>query len=186
MMDICKNATLFGFASRRRHLISLVATSLFYQLDCLTPAFCFRQDFFTISKCCAGLFAQLLYINSSVLHIRNSPQFVMYHTQIPARAQRFTTIFLASRCLTNVYRTTMTPGVTRNNLFKTQEEAGGMRRFAPYPPPDEYCSDLKSFFRNEFWRSEEHTSELQSPDHLVCRLLLEKKKKKKKTTNTIQ
>src|SRR5207244_13596160 len=30
----------------------------------------------------------------------------------------------------------------------------------------------------ELWarRSEEHTSELQSPDHLVCRLLLEKKK----------
>src|SRR5258708_23220573 len=27
-------------------------------------------------------------------------------------------------------------------------------------------------------RSEEHTSELQSPDHLVCRLLLEKKKHK--------
>src|SRR5947208_12638634 len=26
------------------------------------------------------------------------------------------------------------------------------------------------------WRSEEHTSELQSPDQLVCRLLLEKKK----------
>src|SRR5258708_30143403 len=31
---------------------------------------------------------------------------------------------------------------------------------------------------DEGWstRSEEHTSELQSPDHLVCRLLLEKKK----------
>src|SRR5438876_11575452 len=29
-------------------------------------------------------------------------------------------------------------------------------------------------------RSEEHTSELQSPVHLVCRLLLEKKKKEKK------
>src|SRR5438552_7130739 len=29
-------------------------------------------------------------------------------------------------------------------------------------------------------RSEEHTSELQSPDHLVCRLLLEKKKKRQK------
>src|SRR5947208_5303741 len=28
----------------------------------------------------------------------------------------------------------------------------------------------------EWSRSEEHTSELQSPDHLVCRLLLEKKK----------
>src|SRR5215210_9584332 len=35
------------------------------------------------------------------------------------------------------------------------------------------------------WRSEEHTSELQSPMYLVCRLLLEKKKKKiKKKYNT--
>src|SRR5258708_26963976 len=32
-------------------------------------------------------------------------------------------------------------------------------------------------------RSEEHTSELQSPDHLVCRLLLEKKKKYQTKTN---
>src|SRR5689334_23553156 len=32
-------------------------------------------------------------------------------------------------------------------------------------------------------RSEEHTSELQSQFHLVCRLLLEKKKKKKKNSN---
>src|SRR5258708_16019559 len=31
--------------------------------------------------------------------------------------------------------------------------------------------------QDEEMRSEEHTSELQSPDHLVCRLLLEKKKK---------
>src|SRR5258708_20420642 len=30
-------------------------------------------------------------------------------------------------------------------------------------------------------RSEEHTSELQSPDHLVCRLLLEKKKNNQST-----
>src|SRR2546426_4954917 len=34
-------------------------------------------------------------------------------------------------------------------------------------------------------RSEEHTSELQSPCNLVCRLLLEKKKKKKKQTHYI-
>src|SRR2546429_4277444 len=34
-------------------------------------------------------------------------------------------------------------------------------------------------------RSEEHTSELQSRLHLVCRLLLEKKKKKNKKPNTI-
>src|SRR5258708_19243173 len=35
-------------------------------------------------------------------------------------------------------------------------------------------------------RSEEHTSELQSPDHLVCRLLLEKKKKTKKSNHSDQ
>src|SRR5690348_17413433 len=32
-------------------------------------------------------------------------------------------------------------------------------------------------------RSEEHTSELQSPVHLVCRLLLEKKKKQNKSND---
>src|SRR5258708_19926336 len=36
-----------------------------------------------------------------------------------------------------------------------------------------------AIFKTRFQRSEEHTSELQSPDHLVCRLLLEKKKKDK-------
>src|SRR5438552_12421418 len=35
-------------------------------------------------------------------------------------------------------------------------------------------------------RSEEHTSELQSPDHLVCRLLLEKKKKNLSLSHDIQ
>src|SRR5438094_1629471 len=39
--------------------------------------------------------------------------------------------------------------------------------------------------RRAIHRSEEHTSELQSPYDLVCRLLLEKKKKKK-TTNKKQ
>src|SRR5256885_10440063 len=34
-------------------------------------------------------------------------------------------------------------------------------------------------------RSEEHTSELQSPCNLVCRLLLEKKKNKPGVTNTV-
>src|SRR5947208_13230986 len=33
-------------------------------------------------------------------------------------------------------------------------------------------------------RSEEHTSELQSPDHLVCRLLLEKKKNKQRRVSS--
>src|SRR6266487_6457721 len=35
-------------------------------------------------------------------------------------------------------------------------------------------------------RSEEHTSELQSPVHLVCRLLLEKKKKKQQSSLSTQ
>src|SRR3954467_11641010 len=37
-----------------------------------------------------------------------------------------------------------------------------------------------------FRRSEEHTSELQSHDNLVCRLLLEKKKKNNKQTTTTE
>src|SRR5690348_17620496 len=41
-----------------------------------------------------------------------------------------------------------------------------------------------SFRREKFIRSEEHTSELQSPVHLVCRLLLEKKKKTKNKKTT--
>src|SRR5258708_26587872 len=42
----------------------------------------------------------------------------------------------------------------------------------PHPPRDPLVQ-----------RSEEHTSELQSPDHLVCRLLLEKKKKRRVKEN---
>src|SRR5256885_12018405 len=38
---------------------------------------------------------------------------------------------------------------------------------------------LAMSWNHQPWRSEEHTSELQSPCNLVCRLLLEKKKKKK-------
>src|SRR5438034_8537131 len=40
--------------------------------------------------------------------------------------------------------------------------------------------EMLSIDAMEFWRSEEHTSELQSHSDLVCRLLLEKKNKKKK------
>src|SRR5690348_18223471 len=39
---------------------------------------------------------------------------------------------------------------------------------------------------NAVSRSEEHTSELQSPVHLVCRLLLEKKKYKNNSINKIK
>src|SRR5258708_25739321 len=56
---------------------------------------------------------------------------------------------------------------------------GKLRLFylPPYSPdrnPDEL---VWKHLKADTVRSEEHTSELQSPDHLVCRLLLEKKKK---------
>src|SRR5947208_5163883 len=41
-------------------------------------------------------------------------------------------------------------------------------------PPIEVADSVVQVGNGESERSEEHTSELQSPDHLVCRLLLEK------------
>src|SRR2546426_5271430 len=51
----------------------------------------------------------------------------------------------------------------------------------PQRTPDEWAATLTAYLaqagRSTQERSEEHTSELQSPCNLVCRLLLEKKKK---------
>ena len=49
--------------------------------------------------------------------------------------------------------------------------------------PIEKFGDSTGVQMSEMFRSEEHTSELQSRLHLVCRLLLEKKNKKKKIKN---
>src|SRR5205807_3729087 len=49
----------------------------------------------------------------------------------------------------------------------------------PFTPTIKITSGVPSTFCTGRRRSEEHTSELQSPCNLVCRLLLEKKKKKK-------
>src|SRR5258708_30217198 len=45
----------------------------------------------------------------------------------------------------------------------------------------DHVGPSRGFSRGVYGRSEEHTSELQSPDHLVCRLLLEKKKTRQLT-----
>src|SRR5258708_13478533 len=45
------------------------------------------------------------------------------------------------------------------------------------PPRSFSLPRARSATKSKRLRSEEHTSELQSPDHLVCRLLLEKKKR---------
>src|SRR5258708_26018335 len=54
------------------------------------------------------------------------------------------------------------------------------RAVSKYPSkisPKVTAKNLSELSNHRSTRSEEHTSELQSPDHLVCRLLLEKKKK---------
>src|SRR6266568_605491 len=57
---------------------------------------------------------------------------------------------------------------------------GEASNMAPLPPPPLACRSPKAWCssdrRTSSSRSEEHTSELQSQFHLVCRLLLEKKK----------
>src|SRR5258708_31837716 len=57
--------------------------------------------------------------------------------------------------------------------------AGTKRSVGRSAEPDQHCDARSCRFASagrRIDRSEEHTSELQSPDHLVCRLLLEKKK----------
>src|SRR5258708_28039531 len=68
-------------------------------------------------------------------------------------------------------RSTLFPYTT---LFRSPSPALSGRPASPLTIPGMTSVPLTCCLR----RSEEHTSELQSPDHLVCRLLLEKKKKK--------
>src|SRR5437763_13211385 len=58
---------------------------------------------------------------------------------------------------------------------------------SPAMPPASVSAPIGTWYRTMMSvrdRSEEHTSELQSPMYLVCRLLLEKKKTKDKTAQT--
>src|SRR5438552_8988882 len=84
-------------------------------------------------------------------------------------------------------RSTLFPYTT---LFRSEIMARlPQREFAARAAIDAALHDLQGKLTGQpVWRllglprSEEHTSELQSPDHLVCRLLLEKKKKKHHTS----
>src|SRR5438552_11428257 len=79
----------------------------------------------------------------------------------------------------------MIPRPPRSTLFPYTTL---FRSHARFPVPrsagtrsrKEWCTRAAAISKPH--RSEEHTSELQSPDHLVCRLLLEKKNNKKKQT----
>src|SRR5258708_13389774 len=71
-------------------------------------------------------------------------------------------------------RSTLFPYTTLFRSPKSRLRPGRLGRGRLSPPlrPRPIRRGRKGGLR----RSEEHTSELQSPDHLVCRLLLEKKK----------
>src|SRR5258708_22349878 len=72
-------------------------------------------------------------------------------------------------------RSTLFPYTT---LFRSHIESNGSLRKRHGGHLDGMASiDGSCVLPQTTERSEEHTSELQSPDHLVCRLLLEKKKK---------
>src|SRR5947208_6504736 len=64
-------------------------------------------------------------------------------------------------------------------VCQPRSDDGGQTGRHHYGPIQQATHGLRLYRSPE--RSEEHTSELQSPDHLVCRLLLEKKKSPKST-----
>src|SRR5258708_16792994 len=66
----------------------------------------------------------------------------------------------------------------RHLQLGAEQGLGGRRREPPAVPP------VPGVLLPD--RSEEHTSELQSPDHLVCRLLLEKKKQIRLLLRTVK
>src|SRR5437764_9248401 len=73
------------------------------------------------------------------------------------------TLFPYTTLFRSIIKAIWIPGFS--HLFCPKRRSGARSLWAPERAPE---------------RSEEHTSELQSPMYLVCRLLLEKKKKKKK------
>src|SRR5256885_11644488 len=81
-------------------------------------------------------------------------------------------------------RSTLFPYTT---LFRSDGKSGRQHRKQQFGRSADCCwgclkgSDFHNAHNRSSERSEEHTSELQSPCNLVCRLLLEKKKKKKKS-----
>src|SRR5258708_21804315 len=76
-------------------------------------------------------------------------------------------------------RSTLFPYTT---LFRSHCRSAASARCIGSDTNGERSAPTSGPERGSAARSEEHTSELQSPDHLVCRLLLEKKKTIRCTT----
>src|SRR5258708_24755572 len=76
----------------------------------------------------------------------------------------YTTLFRSSPVSAGIFWSCQRPTHAQNTRIPAAEHA---------PRTNMIRSDRRRVLPT--WRSEEHTSELQSPDHIVCRLLLEKK-----------
>src|SRR5207244_11234710 len=101
------------------------------------------------------------FLSSDMRPCRNSPVFFIVLLPTPSSTLfPYTTLFRSGR---SDAREARSPG---RRARRTNEAA------RPTAPPR---SPVRSTEGRRDGRSEEHTSELQSPDHLVCRLLLEKK-----------
>src|SRR5256885_9738083 len=70
-------------------------------------------------------------------------------------------------------RSTLFPYTT---LFRSVDSLRGVQQHQDEPDVDRLPASFHGWRLSQVSRSEEHTSELQSPCNLVCRLLLEKKK----------
>src|SRR5258708_31318009 len=77
--------------------------------------------------------------------------------------------FFNDTATTEIYTLSLHDALPICNSFRRRTTGFDRRSIRPWRPTS---------------RSEEHTSELQSPDHLVCRLLLEKKKNKMQISTT--
>src|SRR4051794_41713478 len=80
---------------------------------------------------------------------------------------------------TTLFRSRSQSSGRRRSSTRAREECSGARRTAGGLQLRPRHEAPRASHEQSHWssRSEEHTSELQSPVHLVCRLLLEKKKK---------
>src|SRR5438552_5898904 len=153
-------AALKQMLPRNRGVIVQVGSALAYRAIPLQSAYCAAKH--ALQGFTESLRSELLHDKSNVcvtmvqLPALNTPQFGWVKSRLPRRAQPVPPIFQ--------------PEVAADAIY-----------FAAHHPRREFCVGWPSV-KAIVARSEEHTSELQSPDHLVCRLLLEKKKEKRSST----
>src|SRR6476660_9675794 len=97
-----------------------------------------------------------------------------------------------SACAVSSASTTTLARKASSGVIRSTTSAASPFGSQPAPTHSRPAANSASAIQSRVWsrrepdRSEEHTSELQSPDHLVCRLLLEKKKNKITHNTSIQ